>query len=90
VHILDLETKSLVSSPPGVQSGVKRDELTNKLQQSTKDRRESLGLSRDGKFPSAGDDRVRTKLEAYEAQINGMRQVVDKVVCQHKILFTLK
>ncbi len=90
MHIIDLETKSLVKSPRGVQSGGRRDELTSKLQQSTKDRRESLGSSRDGKFPLAGDDRVRTKLEAYEAQINGMRQVVDKVVCQHEILFTLK
>ena len=87
MHIIDLETKSLVKSPRAVQSGGRRDELTSKL---PKDRRESLGSSRDGKFPLAGDDRVRTKLEAYEAQINGMRQVVDKVVCQHEILFTLK
>ena len=94
VRIVDLETRSYASSPRhNTGTGSRRtdsriEELTNQLQQTNKDRRESLrhrgpenASSQDSKSQLAETERQRAKAEAYENQINNMRQTMDTMVC---------
>ncbi|CAA7270852.1 unnamed protein product [Cyclocybe aegerita] len=85
VRIVDLETRSYALSPSRTGSTPRRldsriEELTNQLQQTSKDRRESLRLNRDGKSQLLDDDRNRSKLESYEVQVQNMRQAMDVMV----------
>lgn len=84
MRIIDTETEYLVNSPRGIKRGGRRDnvdELTNQSQRSMKDKRDSLRSSSDGKSPSVSGDRIRTKLDGYEKQLDDMRPVMDKLVC---------
>ncbi|KAF8958407.1 myosin II heavy chain [Flammula alnicola] len=91
VRIVDLETRSYASSPRPIPGSRRMDsrieELTNQLQHTGKERRESGRLNRladklpqDAKSQQAESDRQRTKLEAYETQIQGLRQSMDSMV----------
>lgn len=89
VRIIDLETKSYVSSsrpPPTSRRMESRiEELTSQLNQTHKDKSRSVDkISRDAKFQAAESDRQRTKLEeerkAYEAQLQNLRKAMDTMV----------
>lgn len=63
--------------------------MTNQLQQSTKDRRESGRVKRmpdksqEAKSQSNENDRQRSKFESYEKQLQGMREAMDAMVLHH-------
>lgn len=96
VRIVDLETKSYATSSPRPQRDSRRlesriEELTGKLTQESKEKSESLRLSRsvdksmrDTKFQLMESDRQRSKLEeeinTYEKKVVDLREAVDALV----------
>ncbi|TFK47329.1 nonmuscle myosin heavy chain b [Heliocybe sulcata] len=94
VRVVDLETKSLASSPRPPTTSRRMEsriqELTDQLNQSSKDKSESLRLhrsadktARDAKYQLAELERQRQRLEeenqAYEGKLASLRQVMDEL-----------
>ncbi|KAF8514982.1 nonmuscle myosin heavy chain b [Gautieria morchelliformis] len=92
VRIVDLETKSYASSPRPVRESRRLEsrieELTSKLTQESKEKSETLRMSRtadksvrDTKFQLMESDRQRARLEdevtAYEKKVGDLRQSID-------------
>ena len=95
VRIVDLETKSYASSPRPVRESRRLEnrieELTSKLTQESKEKSETLRMSRtadksvrDIKFQLTESDRQRVRLEdevkTYEKKVLDLRQSVDALV----------
>lgn len=95
VRIVDLETKSYASSPRPVRESRRLEsrieELTSKLTQESKEKSETLRMSRtadksvrDAKFQLMESDRQRVRLEdevkAYEKKVDDLRQSIDGLV----------
>ncbi|KAF8191360.1 nonmuscle myosin heavy chain b [Pholiota molesta] len=98
VRIVDLETKSYANAPRTSLPGSRRmdtriEELTNQLQQTTKERRASGRHNRmihDDKAQQLENERQRTKLESYETQIQSMRQSIDSMQTEENNLQAAK
>ena len=95
VRIVDLETKSYASSPRPMRESRRLEsrieELTSKLTQESKEKSETLRMSRsadksvrDTKFQLMESDRQRVRLEdevkAYEKKVGDLRQSIDTLV----------
>lgn len=98
VRIVDLETKSYASSPRPVRESRRLEsrieELTSKLTQESKEKTETLRMSRsadknvrDTKFQLMESDRQRVRLEdeikGYEKKVGDLRQSIDTLVSPH-------
>lgn len=86
VRIVDLETRSYANAPRSSLPGSRRldsriEELTNQLQQTTKERRASGRHRVMHDDTSLESERQRAKVESYETQLENMRQSIDSMVC---------
>jgi myosin heavy chain 9/10/11/14 len=101
LRIVDLETKSYVASPTPARSRrleSRIEELTNKLNQESKEKSETMKMQRDAdksareiQLQLTESERQRLKLQeemrVYESKVIGLRETVDQLVSLSMIDF---